>query len=43
MNSTPNRVLSFVRRNDQDKVFIAINFSGQPQTVTFKDNLTSGY
>ena len=41
-NSVPNKVLSFVRRNDTDKVFAVINFSDQPQAVTFKDSLYHG-
>lgn len=42
VNSAPGQVLSFVRRNDRDKVFTVINFSGVPQTVTFKDSLHHG-
>jgi glycosidase len=41
-NSRPDQVLSFVRQNDTDKVFVAINFSDQPQTVTFQDGLYHG-
>jgi hypothetical protein len=41
-NAAPNAVFSFVRQNDKDKVFTVINFSAQPQTVTFKDNLYYG-
>jgi hypothetical protein len=41
-NSRPDKVFSFVRQNDADKVFVVINFSGQPQTVTFKDSLYHG-
>jgi glycosidase len=41
-NSAPNAVFSFVRQNDRDKVFAVINFSAQPQAVTFKDNLYYG-
>ena len=41
-NSAPNQVFSFIRQNDADKVFAAINFSGQPQTITFKDTLYHG-
>ncbi len=36
-NSAPDTVFSFVRANDEDKVFVAINFSNEPQTVTFTD------
>ena len=35
LNSAPDRVFSFVRRNERDAVFAAINFSGRPQTVSF--------
>lgn len=42
VNSAPERVMSFVRQNDKDKVFAVINFSGEPQTVTFKDTLYRG-
>jgi len=41
-NSRPDKVFSFVRQNDTDKVFAVINFSGQPQTVTFKESLYHG-
>lgn len=41
-NSVPDKVLSFVRRNETDKVFAVINFSHQQQTVTFKDSLYNG-
>jgi hypothetical protein len=41
-NSLPDTILSFVRQNDVDKVFAVINFSDQPQTVTFKDSLYHG-
>ena len=41
-NSAPDKVFSFVRQNDADKVFAVINFSAQPQTVTFKDSLYHG-
>ena len=41
-NSAPARVFSFVRRNEQDKVFVVINFSGEPQGVTFKETLYQG-
>jgi glycosidase len=36
-NSVPEKVLSFVRQNEKDKVFAVLNFSDKPQTVTFKD------
>lgn len=41
-NNRPDQVISFVRRNDMDKVFVAINFSDQPQTVIFQDTLYHG-
>ena len=41
-NSAPDAVFSFVRRNEKDKVFTVINFSAQPQTITFKDTLYHG-
>ena len=31
-----------MRRNDQDKGFAVINFSGEPQVVTFKETLYQG-
>lgn len=36
-NSRPDDVLSFVRENDADKVFAVINFTAEPQSVTFSD------
>ncbi len=41
-NSVPERVFSFVRRNDTNKVFVVINFSDQPQSVSFKEGLYQG-
>lgn len=41
-NSALTQVLSFVRQNQQDKVFAVINFSAQPQTVTFRESLYHG-
>jgi len=38
-NSVPDKILSFVRSNDQDKVFTVINFSAESQTVTFSGEL----
>jgi hypothetical protein len=35
-------VFSFVRRNEQDKVFVVINFSPQPQSVSFRETLFQG-
>lgn len=42
VNSAPNQVLSFVRQNAKDKVFVVINLSGLTQAVTFKDRLQDG-
>jgi glycosidase len=41
-NSVPAKVFSFVRRNENDKVFAVLNFSDQPQAVTFRENLYYG-
>lgn len=41
-NSAESQVLSFVRQNSQDKVFVVINFSAQPRTVTFREALYHG-
>ena len=41
-NNVPGQVLSFVRQNQQDKVFGVFNLSAQPQTVTFHENLHHG-
>lgn len=41
-NRLPMKVFSFVRQNERDKVFVAINFSGKTQSVTFKDALYHG-
>ena len=41
-NSEPDKVFSFVRRNDRDKVLAVINFSDEPQTVTFSGTLHVG-
>ena len=41
-NSAPLNVLSFVRQNETDKVFTVLNFSAEPQTVTFRDGLYHG-
>lgn len=41
-NSAPDKVFSFVRRNAQDKIFVVINFSDLPRTVTFKETLYHG-
>lgn len=41
-NSDKTRVLSFVRRNDADKVFAVFNFSPQPVTASFRESLCHG-
>jgi glycosidase len=41
-NSVPNQVLSFVRQNEQDKVFGVFNLSDQPQAVAFHEGLHHG-
>lgn len=41
-NSAKHAVFSFVRCNEQDKVFAVFNFSGEPQTVTFSEALCEG-
>ena len=41
-NSSPARVFSFVRRNERDKVFAVLNFSAEPQSVTFEERLYRG-
>jgi glycosidase len=41
-NNVPLKVLSFVRQNETDKVFTVLNFSAEPQTVTFRDDLYHG-
>ncbi len=41
-NSAPSEVLSFVRQNDQDKVFAVFNFSDQTQKVEFTESLHLG-
>jgi glycosidase len=41
-NSVPAKVFSFARMNDKDKIFVVMNFSNLPQTVTFKETLYHG-
>jgi hypothetical protein len=41
-NSVHSRVLSFVRRNERDKVFAVFNFSDADQTVEFQESLYHG-
>lgn len=42
VNNAPLQVLSFVRQNQEDKVFAVFNFSAQQQAVHFKDSLFVG-
>jgi len=41
-NSSENKILSFVRQNEKDKVFAVFNFSDEIQNITFKENLYHG-
>jgi glycosidase len=41
-NSVPDKVFSFARRNEKDKIFVVLNFSNLPQNVTFKETLYHG-
>ncbi|TNE49696.1 MAG: alpha-amlyase [Bacteroidetes bacterium] len=41
-NSSESEILSFVRKNEQDKVFAVFNFSEKDQNVTFKETLYPG-
>ncbi|MFN8374810.1 MAG: alpha-amylase family glycosyl hydrolase [Anaerolineae bacterium] len=41
-NDAARQVLTFVRRNERDKVFVVINFSAQTQTVTCAEALYHG-
>ncbi len=41
-NSSPAHVLSFVRQNEQDRIFTVLNFSGDARSVTFADALHHG-
>jgi hypothetical protein len=36
-NSAPSKVFSFVRQKDGHRVFAVMNFSAEPQTVTFQN------
>jgi 1,4-alpha-glucan branching enzyme len=42
VNSAPQKVFSFVRQKEGDRVFAVMNFSGEPQRVTFTDALHHG-
>jgi len=41
-NSKSDKVFSFVRQNEKDKIFAVMNFSAVPQMVTFKETLYHG-
>ncbi len=41
-NTVPDSVFSFVRRNENDKVLVVLNFSNQPQVVKLKETLFLG-
>jgi hypothetical protein len=41
-NTARSHVLSFVRRNERDKVFAVFNFSPASRTVTFDSDLCHG-
>ena len=41
-NSAPDKVFSFVRRNEKYKLFVVMNFSDLPRTVAFKETLYHG-
>lgn len=42
VNSSPSKVLSFVREKNGDKVFALFNLSGETQTVSFTDGPSNG-
>jgi glycosidase len=42
-NSSESEILSFVRQNEQDKVFAVFNFSDKPQTVSFKETRANAF
>jgi hypothetical protein len=42
VNNAPARVFSFVRQDDNDKVFGVFNFSEDPVTVSFRGALPHG-
>ena len=41
-NSKMDKVFSYVRHNEQEKVFVVINFSNEQLEVTFKEPLFQG-
>lgn len=42
VNSDPDKVFSFVRANENDKVFVVINFSAEPRKVKLVDGPYAG-
>ena len=42
VNNDPDKVFSFVRANEQDKVFVVINFSAEPRRVKLIDGPWAG-
>ena len=42
-NTVPHKVLSFVRANEDDKVFAVFNFSNTSQTIAFNETLYHGH
>jgi 1,4-alpha-glucan branching enzyme len=42
VNSSPQKILSFVRARGPDKVFALFNFSGEMQSVSFSDGPVAG-
>ena len=42
VNNVPKRVLSFVRQDDESKVFAVFNFSAQEQDICFEERLHHG-
>jgi len=41
-NNIPDKVFSFIRKNEIDKVFVVINFSNEPQKISFEETLFHG-
>jgi hypothetical protein len=42
VNSVPGKVFSFVRQKENARVFAVMNFSAEPQRVTFTDGPYQG-
>lgn len=42
VNTDPDKVFSFVRANEKDKVFVVLNFSAEPRPVKFTDGPYAG-